>query len=104
VEVLEGFRFPKDFDIARIPVFNTNTMIVDVTAVRADYPLTWFRADKIVDGRPAVQFERLMGEITSFCDATYLTVPRDGPEGRFMPIKTPADLEALRPELRARFA
>jgi UTP--glucose-1-phosphate uridylyltransferase len=102
VEVLEGFRFPPSFDIERIPVFNTNTMVVDVRAVREDYPLTWFRADKTVDGRPAVQFERLMGEVTAFRDATYLVVPREGADGRFLPVKTPEDLVTLRPALRAR--
>jgi UTP--glucose-1-phosphate uridylyltransferase len=103
VEVLEGFRFPPSFDIAQIPVFNTNTMLVDVAAVRADYPLTWFRADKTVDGRQAVQFERLMGEVTAFASSTFLAVPRDGPEGRFMPVKTPEDLITVRPAVRERF-
>ncbi len=102
VEVLEGFRFPEGFDIERIPVFNTNTMVMDAAAVRSDYPLTWFRADKTVDGRPAVQFERLMGEVTAFRDATYLVVPREGPEGRFLPVKTPEDLVSLRPMLARR--
>lgn len=102
VEVLEGFRFPATFDIDRVPVFNTNTMWVQAAAVRADYPLTWFRADKEVEGRPAVQFERLMGEVTAFIDSAYLTVPREGPEGRFMPVKTPDDLDAMRPAVRVR--
>lgn len=101
LEVVEGFRFPKDFDIAAIPVFNTNTLAVDVAAVRADYPLTWFRADKTVDGHPVVQFERLMGEVTAFEDATFLSVPREGPEGRFLPVKTPDDLPAVRELVRA---
>jgi UTP--glucose-1-phosphate uridylyltransferase len=104
VEVLEGFRFPPAFDIETIPVFNTNTMIVDVEAVKATYPLTWFRADKTVGTRPAVQFERLMGEVTAFVESSYLVVPREGPEGRFLPVKTPEDLDQLRPAIRARFA
>lgn len=102
IEVLEGFRFPPNFDIERIPVFNTNTMILDVRAVQNDYPLSWFRVDKNVEDRPAVQFERLMGQITAFRDAAYLVVPREGAEGRFLPVKTPADLDRLRPALRAR--
>ena len=102
VEVLEGFRFPAGFDVESIPVFNTNTFVLSVAAVRADYNLTWFRADKSVDGRPAVQFERLMGEVTAFRDSTYLVVPREGPEGRFLPVKTPDDLVQLRPMLARR--
>jgi len=104
VEVLEGFRFPPSFDVGSIPVFNTNTFLLDVGAVKADYPLTWFRADKSVDGQAVVQFERLMGEVTAFVDATYLVVPREGPTGRFLPVKTPQDLEHMRPMIRARFA
>jgi len=103
VEVLEGFRFPNDFDITAVPVFNTNTLIVDTDAVRPDYDLTWFRADKALNGRTVVQFERLMGEITAFVEAAYLSVPRDGPEGRFLPVKTPDDLITVRPAVRRRF-
>ncbi len=103
VEVLEGFRVPADFDVTTVPVFNTNTLIVDAEAVKPDYELTWFRADKEVDGRHVVQFERLMGEVTAFVDSTFLSVPRDGPEGRFLPVKTPDDLVTVRPAVRRRF-
>lgn len=96
VEVLEGFRFPSHFDIASIPVFNTNTFVLNVNAVRADYPLTWFRVDKEVGGRKMVQFERLLGEITAFQPAAYIEVPRTGSEGRFLPVKTPDDLQTIR--------
>ena len=103
VEVLEGFRFPKDFDISTLPVFNTNSFIMRARAVRGDMPLTWFRADKKVGDAPVVQFERLLGEATSFVSSHYLLVPRQGPEGRFMPVKTPDDIEAVRPVVKARF-
>jgi UTP--glucose-1-phosphate uridylyltransferase len=103
LEVLEGFRFPKDFELNTIPVFNTNTLLINSEAVRPDFDLTWFRADKEVDGQQVVQFERLMGEVTSFVDTTFLCVPRDGPEGRFLPVKTPEDLVAVRPAVRTRF-
>ncbi|MEZ4272451.1 MAG: UTP--glucose-1-phosphate uridylyltransferase [Myxococcota bacterium] len=104
VEILEGFRFPKDFDFETLPVFNTNTMTVNGEAFKADYPLTWFRADKELEGQPVVQFERLMGEITSFVESSYLRVPRQGAASRFLPIKTPEDLERLRPQLMKLFA
>jgi UTP--glucose-1-phosphate uridylyltransferase len=103
LEVLEGFRFPPSFDLGSVPVFNTNTLIVDAEAVHSNYDLTWFRADKTVNGRGVVQFERLMGEVTSFVDSTFLSVPRDGPEGRFLPVKTPDDLVTVRPAVRMRF-
>ena len=101
LEVLEGFRYPKSFDMASLPVFNTNSFVLSHTAVRDDYPLTWFRADKKVDGAPVVQFERLVGEITAFCPSTYLMVPRQGPECRFLPVKSPPDLPNILPWVRA---
>ncbi len=62
LEIVEGFRFPEGFNQDSIPVFNCNTFVIDAASVRADYPLHWFRADKkIDDGKPVVQFERLMG-------------------------------------------
>jgi UTP--glucose-1-phosphate uridylyltransferase len=93
LQILEGFRFPQNFDIASIPVFNTNTMVLDVSLFHGDHPLTWFRVDKEVEGQPVVQFERLMGEITSFTESLFLRVPREGPQGRFMPVKKPEDLQ-----------
>jgi UTP--glucose-1-phosphate uridylyltransferase len=101
LEVLEGFRYPKSFDMASLPVFNTNSFVFSHSAIRDDYPLTWFRADKKVDAAPVVQFERLVGEITSFCPSTYLMVPREGPECRFLPVKSPPDLPNILPWVRA---
>ncbi|HET6344907.1 MAG TPA: UTP--glucose-1-phosphate uridylyltransferase [Myxococcota bacterium] len=104
LEVLEGFRFPKGFDADSLPVFNTNTFVLGVEAVRADYPLTWFRADKEVGGAKVVQFERLVGEVTSFAPATYLQVPRQGPAARFLPVKTPDDVLRVQPLVQQLFA
>jgi UTP--glucose-1-phosphate uridylyltransferase len=96
---VEGFRFPPSFDQDSIPVFNTNSFIFDLDALDRDYPLTWFYVEKTVEDRPAVQLERLVNELTSFLPATFLEVPRSGPNGRFFPIKSPHDLEAARPAL-----
>lgn len=104
IEVLEGFRFPESFDITAIPVFNTNTMWITTASILADYPLTWFRVDKEVQGRPAVQFERLMGEVTSFVNSAYLKVPREGVQTRFLPVKTPQDLAAVQSLVAKLFA
>lgn len=101
LQIVEGFRFPAGFDQDEIPVFNCNTFIIDAGRVRADYPLDWFRADKKVDGQPVVQFERLMGQASAFEDAQYLAVPRQGPEGRFLPVKTKDDLNVVRDDVRA---
>ncbi len=96
LQLLEGFRFPKAFSIAQVPVFNTNTLLVNSEVMR-EHPLGWYRADKKVGPQqdPVVQFERIMGEVTRFVSAQYLIVPRSGEYSRFIPVKTPADLEAL---------
>ena len=97
---VEGFRFPPDFDQSRIPVFVTNCFVFDLDALDRDYDLTWLYVEKEVSGRPAVQLEQLVNEVTRFQPTTFLQVPRSGPQGRFFPVKTPEDLEAAREPLR----
>jgi UTP--glucose-1-phosphate uridylyltransferase len=101
---VEGFRFPPDFDQDSIPVFNTNSFVFDLDALDQDFDLTWLYVEKDVEGRPAVQLERLVNELTSFLPSTFLTVPRSGPSGRFFPVKSPEDLESARPALREMLA
>ncbi len=98
-QIVEAFRFPASFDQERIPVFNTNTFVLDAEAIDASFPLTWFAVDKKVDDMAAVQFERLVGELTSFLDSAFLRVERHGPDARFQPIKTPDDLDTQRPDI-----
>lgn len=97
---VEGFRFPPGFDQDRIPVFATNCFVFDLDALDCDYDLTWLYVEKEVSGRPAVQLEQLVNEVTRFQPTTFLQVPRTGPQGRFFPVKTPEDLEAAREPLR----
>ena len=97
---VEGFRFPPGFDQDSIPVFSTNCFVFDLAALDRDYDLTWLYVEKEVDGRPAVQLEQLVNDVTRFQPTTYLQVLRTGPRGRFFPVKTPADLEAAREPLR----
>ncbi len=100
VQLVEGPRFPPSFDQHLAPVFNTNTALLDIEALGADYDLTWLYVEKSVEGRVAVQLERLYHEVSAFVPAQYLEVPRRGPRGRFSPIKTPADLERAQADLR----
>ena len=95
VQVVEGFRFSRDFDFSRLHYLSTNTFVISLDLLERDWPLTWFRVEKQVDGRTAVQMERLVNELSSFVDTGFLATPR-GPGGRFFPIKTPGDLDALR--------
>jgi UTP--glucose-1-phosphate uridylyltransferase len=103
-QIVEGFRFPPGFDPHALPVFNTNSLVVEVDALEKRYPLTWLYVEKAVDGRRAVQLERLVNELSAFLATTYLLVPRHGPRSRFVPVKTPDDLERARPLLRALLA
>jgi UTP--glucose-1-phosphate uridylyltransferase len=97
--IVEGMRFPPGFDADALPVFNTNSLVVDLDVLGHPYPLTWLYVVKDVDGRPAVQLERLVNELSAFVPTTFLLVPREGPQSRFVPVKTPADLEQARPLL-----
>jgi UTP--glucose-1-phosphate uridylyltransferase len=100
LQLLEGPRFPPSFDQGLVPVFNTNTAVFDVDALERDYDLTWLYVRKDVEGREAVQLERVYHEASAVLPTTYLEVPRRGPRGRFIPIKTPADLERAQGDLR----
>lgn len=100
LQLVEGPRFPDSFDQGLVPVFNTNTAIFDIDALDADYDLSWLYVLKDVDGRAAVQLERLYHEVSAFVPTQYLEVPRRGSRGRFLPIKTPADLERAADDLQ----
>jgi UTP--glucose-1-phosphate uridylyltransferase len=100
LQLLEGPRFPPDFDQSLTPVFNTNTAWFDLDALDREYDLTWLYVEKEAVGRETVQLERVFHEVTRFLETTYLEVPRTGPRGRFFPIKTPDDLERMQDDLR----
>ena len=100
VEIVEGFRIPPSFDIETLEVFNTNTFWMNVECWDTDAKLTWFQAKKSVNGQEAIQFERLIGELTHFIEANYLRVARDGPSSRFFPVKTPDELKPAREVLQ----
>lgn len=104
LRLLEKPCFPSGFDHDTIPVFNTNTALFDLAVVDRPFDLTWLYVEKPVDGRTAVQLERLYHEASAFLDTTYLVVPRTGPRGRFFPIKTPDDLVRSQPALREMLA
>jgi UTP--glucose-1-phosphate uridylyltransferase len=100
LQLVEGPRFPPSFDQRLVPVFNTNTALFDLDALDVDYDLTWLYVLKDVDGRQAVQLERLYHEVSALVPTQYLEVPRRGPRGRFLPIKTPDDLVRAQDDLR----
>jgi UTP--glucose-1-phosphate uridylyltransferase len=102
LQVLEEFRLPDGFDAATVRVFNTNTFLVDAPALataRIDWH--WFEVEKKVDGQAAIQFERLIQELTAALPARYLLVPRDGAASRFLPVKDPDELARRRADIDA---
>jgi len=100
-QILESFRFPADFDQDAVPVFNTNTFVLDVEAIDRDFELTYFHVAKQVDGHTAIQYERLVGELTAHLPTQFLEVARAGLDGRFQPVKDPDELGARRPDIEA---
>lgn len=91
-QIVEAFRFPADFDQDAIPVFNTNTFVLDAEAIDQKFALPFYRVEKKVEGKTAIQFERLVGELTAFLPSAFVKVDRDGPDGRFQPAKDPDEL------------
>lgn len=99
--LLEAFRVPKSFDFMRAKRFNTNSFVFDAAAFLTDVDLSWYTVVKKVAGMEAVQFERLIGQLTEFVEVTWLEVDREGSSSRFVPIKTPQDLVTEAAALRS---
>lgn len=107
--IAEHFRLPKGFDADAVPVFNTNTFLVDAKRLlELEMVWTYVEVEKKVGGagepRTAVQFERLLGEITVGIRPTFQHVSRDtegkaAVRSRFLPVKTHEDLEAAKPAI-----
>jgi len=98
--ITEEFRLPLGFDPAAIRVFNTNTLLVSAEAL-ASLAMEWTYVEvekKIGDAR-AVQFERVIGEITQTLEPRFVRVPREGAASRFLPVKDMPELEKRRPEI-----
>lgn len=102
LQVLEEFRLPKGFDAATVRVFNTNTFLVRAEKLEtAHIEWNFFEVEKKVDGAVAIQYERLLQELTSALPSAYLTVPREGPESRFLPVKDHDELARRKDAIRA---
>jgi UTP--glucose-1-phosphate uridylyltransferase len=102
LQVLEEFRLPGDFDAASVPVFNTNTFLVDAgSLLRTKVRYSWFEVEKKVGDRVAVQFERLLQELTGAIDSAYVRVSREGAASRFLPVKDFDELAQRRAVIRS---
>ena len=101
LQVLEEFRLPAGFDPATVRVFNTNTFLARVDALTSTVAWTWCEVEKKVGDRVAVQFERLLQDLTEAMPAAYLRVPREGLSSRFLPVKDDQELLLRRDTIRA---
>lgn len=102
LQVLEEFRLPRTFDASTVRVFNTNTFLVRADALEnADIAWSWFEVEKKVDGGVAIQFERLLQELTGALPSAYLRVPREGKDSRFLPVKDNEELARRRGDIEA---
>jgi UTP--glucose-1-phosphate uridylyltransferase len=102
VKLCEAFRLPPDFAHDAIPTFNTNTLWIDIEVLEArEPPWTWCVAKKTVQGREAIQLERLVGELTWWHPSRYVLVPRDSDQSRFLPVKDVAELGRSRDAIAA---
>jgi UTP--glucose-1-phosphate uridylyltransferase len=102
LQVLEEFRLPVGFDANQVRVFNTNTFLVRADALEtAEVKWNWFEVEKKVDGKIAVQFERLLQELTAALAALYIRVPRHGTTSRFLPVKDHDELARRRADIEA---
>jgi UTP--glucose-1-phosphate uridylyltransferase len=104
LQLVEGFRYPPDFDPQTVTGFNVNSFYFSLAALDPEMPLGFYPVAKMAEGRQAIQFERIVGEVTAHLPSTYLKVTRDPLRGRFLPVKSPEDLATLQPTLRIRYA
>ena len=88
-QVVEQFRITGDFDATRFNWLNTNSMIVDADINFDSVRWSWHRVKKNVNGKLVIQYERLLQDLTSTFQTSYVEVPR---YLRFMPIKKHDDL------------
>jgi UTP--glucose-1-phosphate uridylyltransferase len=99
--IAEAFRVPEDFPHEQFPLFNTNTLWIEREVIEAPAEFTWCVARKSVDGREAIQLERLVGELTWWHPSRYVHVPREGAGSRFVPVKDADDLAAAQAQISA---
>jgi UTP--glucose-1-phosphate uridylyltransferase len=96
--LVEDVRLPAGFEHASVPYFSTNTFWADA-AVLAGLSLDWTyaRVEKQVEGRAAIQFERILNELTSAVPARYLLVPPADRVAAFSPSRTSRSSPAADP-------
>ena len=67
--------------------------------LEAKVAFTYFAVTKKVGAHSVIQFERLLGEVTSHVRSGFVRVSRDGVSSRFLPCKDNEELALRRPEI-----
>lgn len=98
-QLVEQVRYPDGFDPNIVDVFNANTFTFTAPALDRDFDLGRYYVEKTVEGKKAVQIEHLIGEMTAHLTTNFVQVRRSGRDSRFLPVKTPEDLDAARDEI-----
>lgn len=100
--IAEEFRLPVGFDASAVPVFSTNTFLVNASALN-ELKMSWtyVEVEKKIEDKRAVQFERIVNEMTTALEPHLLRVPREGVGSRFLPVKDVPELERRRSEIEA---
>lgn len=102
LQVLEEFRLPEGFDASAVRVFNTNTFLIRADALHdARVSWNWCEVEKKVGDSVAIQFERLLQDLTAAMPATYVRVPRESSASRFLPAKDHEELARRRETIAA---
>lgn len=88
LQIVESFRLPIDgFEDAEY--LNTNSMIINVDALKADVQWRWHRVRRRIENKIVVQYERFIQQYTEQFKAEFILVDRDK---RYLPVKAEADL------------
>lgn len=100
LRLMESFRAPDTALWDTIPVHNTNNLWFTAEALDDTFELDRYPVEKQVGGETAIQFERIVGELSESLDFQVASVPRDGEYGRYCPVKRREDLEESRATIR----
>jgi len=98
-QLIEQLRYPKGFAQDIADVVNTNTFTFSAASLDRDFDLGWYYVEKEVEGRTAIQVEHLIGEMTAHLQTGFLQIRRSGRRNRFLPVKTPEDLQVAVEEI-----
>lgn len=90
-QIVEGFRMTHPALPEQFPHFSTNSYVFNADLDFDTLKPAWHRVKKATNNRLLVQYERLLQDLTATFQTQYVEVPR---ETRFLPVKTPHDLQA----------